>query len=192
MDIKREFRIVVFSLLLIVILIVIIFFNTNSTINKQKIIYSTKSSFQEQKIKLNPGDFLLCFYNGQINNATVFKIINDRTGFVYIKSNNYYEDMLSSEFWQKDIQFKKSFKLTKKEYNKLKNNINKVFIKEYEYSYAQDGNNVIIVTNTNENEIIAICNKKEVKLLNNEISKISFNISSVLDKHFNVLPKYHF
>lgn len=46
----------------------------------------------------------------------------------------------------------------------------------------------LIVTNTNEDEIIAICNKKEVKLLNNEISKISYNISSVLNKYYNVDP----
>ena len=172
----------------IFVLAILLVFSGCSSANKTENKITTTTTVAERKIKLNSGDFLLCFYNGQNPTAKVFKINSDRTVTAYEKTNNYYEDMLLKKYWENDITPKKTFKLTKKEYNKLKNNINKVFIKEYEYSYAQDGNNVIIVTNTNEDEIIAICNKKEVKLLNNEISKISYNIYSVLNKYYNVDP----
>lgn len=71
---------------------------------------------------------------------------------------------------------KNSFILKNKEYNTFKKNINKVFIKEYEYEYTQDGDKLTIVTNNNQKVIAASYTYGE-----EEIERLSYNIISALN-----------
>lgn len=59
---------------LIFVLAILLVFSGCSSANKTENKTKTTTTVAEQKIKLNSGDFLLCFYNGQNPTAKVFKI----------------------------------------------------------------------------------------------------------------------
>lgn len=177
MDTGKGYLILVFNLFLVFIMV---FTSSCNTYDNHKSQNTTNDSTSiNSNIKLETGEFILMLSNDQKEKATVYRINRNGIVSVYEKSNyTILDDVTNSQFWH-NVKQKNSFKLKNKEYNSLKKNINKVFIKEYEYEYTQDGDKLTIVTNNNQKVIVASYTHGE-----EEIERLSYNIISALNTYY--------